>query len=116
MRLTLEEVTLNNSNRKEFSHFSDLLNQEQKELIEYKTLEQELGIDLITLFKALKNNKVWVRTLKNNFHKSIECREGVRIESFFWLNVKTSDGPWVDYRIKDYGKTWALTKEELEQC
>ena len=102
MRLTIKDKIIRDTFNAEYAKLADL-----------EDIEEELGIDLITLFKALKNNKVWVRTLKNNFHKSIECREGVRIESFFWLNVKNSDGHWVDYRIKDYGKTWALTKEEL---
>ncbi len=115
MRLTLEEVTLNHSDRKEFSHLSDLLCQEQKELIEYKTLEDELGIDLITLFKT---KTVWCETLlediktKERSYQIIERKLwGVNLE--YKEIMVGSQYSFGSYKINDYGKTWALTKEEL---
>ena len=73
-------------------------------------IEEELGIDLITLFKALKQMFV--------FHK-----ENVKIELIgihfksneLYLFGFVEDTVHAVYlSLKDYGKTWALTKEELE--
>ena len=75
-------------------------------------IEEEIGIDLITLFKALKNGIYW----KDDNGK------------FYYFNLKDSvldfnekmivDNPIDDvygetFLLKEYGKTWALTKEEL---
>ena len=81
------------------------------ELLE--NLEEELGIDLITLFKALKQKFV--------FHK-----ENVKIEliGIHFQSIKSNELYLFGFikdtvhavylSLKDYGKTWALTKEELE--
>jgi len=74
------------------------------ELIQYKKIEEELGIDLITLFKALKNG-FYTKTARYTGYGM-----GVSIEKkCLWREE------WQDdiYYFKDYGKTWALTKEEL---
>lgn len=66
-------------------------------------IEEELGIYLITLFKALKNG--------------IYCKIENKIEHI--------SAPYLTWHCKkiyicdicnlnDYGKTWALTKEDLE--
>ena len=80
------------------------------QLEEYKKIGEELGIDLITLFKALKQMFV--------FHK-----ENVKIE-LLGLHIKSNELYLFGFvkdtvhavylSLKDYGKTWALTKEELE--
>ena len=86
-------------------------------------LESKLGIDLITLFKALKNGfytksnngiKFWkeddkhfvyVRDLKYDIEICCEeCENAIGAVPTMFLERST----------KDYGKTWALTKEELE--
>ena len=76
-------------------------------------IEEELGIDLITLFKALKQMFV--------FHK-----ENVKIEliGIHFKSIKSNELYLFGFvedtvhavylSLKDYGKTWALTKEELE--
>ena len=64
------------------------------ELIEYKSLEEELGIDLITLFKAFKNGIYYKG--KDNTINFCKIKESIYV------------------KLKDYGKTWALTKGELE--
>ena len=75
-------------------------------------IEEELGIDLITLFKALE--KGIVVCCNNTF--------GGERNVFILL---TPDRLSIEYKwkclrkgtqkfyFKDYGKTWALTKEEL---
>ena len=69
-------------------------------------IEDELGIDLITLFKALKNG-IWVKDKKDQW-LPYHCL--LRDDFIF---VLYEDIYKKEYLLKDYGKTWALTKEEL---
>lgn len=84
------------------------IEKELKEHEQYKTIEQELGIDLITLFKALKC--FYAKDM------DIYCSH----PNPFYLTCG-KQGEWYiswiahDYKISDYGKTWALTREELEK-
>ena len=72
-------------------------------------LEEEIGIDLITLFKALKQKYVYHQD-KNK----IELL-GVHIKSDkLYLYGFVEDSTIAVYLdCKDYGKTWTLTKEEV---
>ena len=66
-------------------------------------IEEELGIDLITLFTALKYGIY--KKGRNNF-KGLILYSKMPMFSFYH---KTIDNEL----IEDYGKTWALTEEEL---
>ena len=70
-------------------------------------IEEELGIDLLTLFKVLKNG-CYVKPWKE-IKYSYEIRTGSDNIHLFLLDENDND-----YSFKDYGKTWALTREELE--
>ena len=72
-------------------------------------IEDELGIDLVILFKALKNGGVYV---KNSFTEDT----AIKMHSFQVCGDDSGITIWSQVRLnaKDYGKTWALTKEELE--
>lgn len=90
-------------------------------------IEDELGIDLITLFKALKDGFY----IKYN-GEIIHIFPDKHITINFWykiINVFIPPKFFIDckkgannlsetideeYWFKDYGKTWALTKEALE--
>lgn len=70
-------------------------------------IEEEIGIDLIVLFEALKNG-IYIKELKNDCpYWDFELRNvsGLGLV-IFW-------GFCGNLFLKDYGKTWALTKEEL---
>ena len=77
-------------------------------------IEEELGIDLITLFKAITEGFY----IKSNDSMKAHYRfagwlfktnsDYVRANEYF-IEVYRKDYIFV----KDYGKTWALTKEEL---
>lgn len=98
----------------------------QEKLCQLEDVEDELEIDLITLFKALNkgfyikyNNKiVHIPPDKNitvNFWYNII---NVSIPPKFFIDCKKgtdylSEEIDEEYWFKDYGKTWALTKEEL---
>ena len=82
------------------------------ELLEQlEDIEEELGIDLVTLFKALQNG-VWYKDYKDNdkikFTDDIEehmnCKELIVPAKYTIIGLN----------FRDYGKTFALTREELE--
>ena len=83
-------------------------------LCRLEDIEEELGIDLITLFKALKNGVCY-------YSNSQLTKDAVYPISNFLTdyNDKLSYSFMTRFEkqllhFKDYGKTWALTKEELE--
>lgn len=78
----------------------------QRKLCEYHILEQELGIDLVTLFKAMKNG-IYTKENLDNYPYACLLRDDMVLVLF-------DDIYKHEYLLKDYGKTWALTKEELE--
>ena len=77
-------------------------------LVKHEDIEEELGIEFVTLFKALKNG-IYVNEdycdygTTDNFltPDNLDCD----------LNLKAFN---THLFFKDYGKTWALTKEELQ--
>ena len=86
-------------------------------------IEQELGIPLEVLFKALKEG-FYVRNEEDkqirfftcsleynhwdcNWYLDCDCQED--IDGDFLKSVEYED-------LKDYGKTWSLTREELENA
>ncbi len=91
--------------------------QELREVVdEYKSVEEELGIDLITLFEALKNGVYW----KGSGIFSPK-KIGIYFEEKPELDIENKMLRHILYqcnfdnvKLKDYGKSWALTKEELE--
>lgn len=87
-------------------------------LKKYANTEEELGIDLVTLFKALTegayfeewNNPMYPEASVISFSKNVKFNlddNGKR----FWL-----DTPFTLKRhyLNEYGVTWALTKGELK--
>lgn len=83
----------------------------------HEDIEEEFGIDLITLFKALKNGIYTV----NHSHGGYEpIRVSLKIGGYgdlvtaYLIHPYDYDDGEYTYRLNDYGKTWALTKEELE--
>lgn len=89
-----------------------------KKLCELENIEQELGIDLITLFKALKYG-VYYYTSQNqlthdyvwlfNNHISV-CGHDKLSYSFLTCFQKQI------LSFEDYMTMWAINREELEQC
>lgn len=85
-------------------------NQENKgeivdKLGQLEDIEEELGIDLIILLKALRNGVYSLTSLK----RVVYCR----IIRFNYATLTLDVGYHTYKYLKDYGKTWALTKEEL---
>lgn len=121
MRLTLKELELlNTASAYNGEQHKAICGKATLELIEYKQIEEELGIDLITLFKALREG-YWYRKGKkilfvgeNTFVPY--CHELIVNKKVKLLKdscLKPCNYTFV--YLRDYGITWALTKEELEK-
>lgn len=92
-----------------FDNVDDLIDVSNK-LGELEDIEAELGVDLITLFKVLKNGFYTKLYTKHNYSSS--CYYTIDLEfKCIWVNDYDAHFS-LDFR--DYGKTWALTREELE--
>lgn len=79
----------------------------KEKLSMYEDIEEELGIDLITLFKA-SESKVFVK-FTGAFHDLRDFNLDVKNRRFIQKYINWD----FELKFKDYGKTWALTKEEL---
>ena len=112
MRLTLEELELlNTATAYNGERHKEICGRATLELIEYKKIEQELGIDLITLFAILRTGgHIWVKNRKgiNKWH--VESLKQRGLDKQWYLTYSNN----VRVKLKDYGKTWSLVKEELE--
>lgn len=75
-------------------------------LHDLEDIEDELGTDLITLYKAFKNG-IW----RKMFGGGIIHYESNQI-SVYIDHIDTDSGK--ELYLFDYGKEWALTKEELK--
>lgn len=96
----------------------------ENELKQYKDIEDELGIDLVTLFKALKNGIYYTNYGHGTINycdkpKLIPCyvytyfsNGQVKREIYGYDFVVSKKGLTIS--VKTYKKYWALTKEELE--
>ena len=118
--------------------YEDTIETIADKLGQLEDIEEELGIDLITLFKALKNG-VWTKRLFydsewRRYHTFEEAnvieKKSIAINTIccsdwtvenqhkeFIFEVQGSI--FYELRLRDYGKTWSLdkndlTKEELE--
>ena len=94
-----------------FSVTNDIIDK----LGQLEDIEEELGIDLITLFKALKNGA--------NFSGKNEKAMGIPFEhiehspqlvyGFFKQEWRLLASGY-ERKVADYGKTWSLNKEDLQ--
>lgn len=90
--------------------------QDLNELQQYKQLERELGIDLITLFKALKNG-VYVKNEYAYDYYEIEYKKVRGIEKTGLSAISNiCEFPECDEILcySNYDKFWALTEEILK--
>ena len=89
-----------------------LFKEEITKLGQHEDIEEELGIDLVTFFKIRKHcndrKPIFIKD-KDGITKS-SCRVELCYKS---VAVYTGDYGADLYPLKDYGKTWALTREEL---
>lgn len=103
----------------------DTIEKALKEHEQYKAIEEELGIDLTLLGKALKAIK-YIDHYKEKFFYvkgssgtiyPVQGAELCYCPTKFFISIisRNEDMRFMTYWLDDYGKTWALTREELEK-
>ena len=97
----------------------DTIEKELKEHEQHKAIEKEFSINLNTVFAALRNDRIYARNPYGfDTDTKIVKVHGVSIEkdricgSFSLPSELFNHAGW---KLADYGKTWALTKEEVEK-
>lgn len=88
-------------------------------LFQLENLEEELDIDLITLFMVLKQDYIYFKTYygwNNKFKIEKERITGLKYIDDNTLALFTDDYYGKEHIIylKDYGTKWSLRKEDLE--
>lgn len=100
----------------------ELIEEAIDKLGELEDIEEKHGVELVALFKALEQGAWFVDkrnkniffakcTLCSKLDGKFECtQEEMKFNGFIILEQLFGLG----YELKDYGVTWALTREELE--
>ena len=89
----------------------EIIKKDLDQLEEYRKIEEEIGVDFITLVKMLKddvyiNDGGIVDEIGNIYKDQVKSIEHWPVWGF-------TAGDDVEYAFKDRGKTWALSKEEF---
>lgn len=116
LRREMKRTDISASMNEAFEEYSLLKEKEPwmfiyEKLHDIEDIEEELGVDLATLFKALKQQNVWTK-YENEIDLCDTC-EYMLLDDFIYFYWNS--GKHLVFELKDYGKTWALTKEELEK-
>ena len=87
-----------------------------KKLHQIEDIEKELGIDLIKVIELCKqvNSKKVVYTKENWGIDTLKILDELDIELFSHRLYKNANGIYISLDLYEYGKTWALTREEIE--
>ena len=95
----------------EWSKKDDMLYNAIQKLGQLEDIEEELGIDLILFFKVLKSENLYWKWEDGKIREA----DGKSF-NFEKKTIDLYNDSWERFigYIADYGKTWALTKEELE--
>ena len=79
-------------------------------LFDLENLEEELGIDLLTLFNAINSKSIWVKSYKIIEHIEDVYNERVWRLQAGHLYLYWENGSHCCLEISDYGKSWWLEK------
>lgn len=96
----------------------EVIKQDLDKLEQYKQLEEKIGCSLIKIFEALENgayvkSKEWglCHWRMPNIWNEYDSRNTPKSQPELQF---TKSGKYEYFKIKDYGKTWSLRKEDLE--
>ena len=106
--------------------YAEVIARDLNKLSQLEDIEKELGIDLITLFKGLRETGIWVKRDNEIIHieplyikVEMDCVRpligSITLKELYFEDLDyIMDTTGYEWYVEDYGKTWALTKEELE--
>ena len=87
----------------------DTIEKDLEILEEYRKIEEEIGIDFITLSKILKQRFVY----DNDLVKIELLGLHIKSDELYLYGFVEDTTHAVYLSLKEYGKTWVLTKEKL---
>lgn len=115
MRITEKETTEMFDNLIKYYSTENYLEAIEK-LGQLEDIEEELGIDLITLIKVLnavlQKEHFWTK-YDNELDETDDVKIGDEMNGLLYIYFYWDNGKHLVFLLSDYGKTWALTKEEL---
>lgn len=87
-----------------------------KDSIKYTDIEEQLGIELKIILKVIMTMKVWA--IKNGRIRRFYVTDIVSYKKILkgYITFGDTHNGWSteeEIKFENYGKTWALTKEEL---
>ena len=99
-----------------YQEFLKPIEKDLDKLEEHRKIEKEIGMDLINAIELCKqvNSKKVVYTKERWGIDTIKILDELDVELFSHRLYKSARGMYVSLDLYEYGKTWALTKEELE--
>ena len=100
------------TNIEEFANNKELRIAVMNKLGQLEDIEEELSISLVVLFKALNQEEVYVKLSNGKIDKCAFIVE--KITDNVWGFTYPIHEDFISYFLKDYGVTWSLTGEELE--
>ena len=88
-----------------------------KKLYELENIEEEFGIDIVKAVKLCKqvNSKKIVYTKQRWGIEALKILDELDVELFNNRLYVSARGMYVSLDLHEYGKDWALTREELEK-
>lgn len=88
-----------------------------KKLYELENIEEEFGIDIVKAVKLCKqvNSKKIVYTKQRWGIEALKILDELDVELFNHRLYVSARGMYVSLDLHEYGKDWALTREELEK-
>ena len=82
----------------------------ENKLGQLEDIEDDIGIDLITFLKMFTQENIYIKCNGEIFENDVEFAINCDKKGYF-INLEICQ--FDRLYLKDYGKTWALTKEEL---
>lgn len=107
--LTIKYGSMTQAEINSYLEYKNIIEKDSDMLEQYKNIEKELGIDLITLCKTFEED-IYIKPNNKIIFVMYDKKEFRFYEGN--INCNTDDGNFT-VSIDDYGKTWALTREEL---
>ena len=104
-----------NTTKVEFIAFKDI-DEAYKKLYKLENLEEELGIELITLFKALKYGVCYISNQNQLTHDYVwlfNNHISAEVHDKLSYSLMTCNERRI-LSFEDYGVTWAIYRQELE--
>ena len=90
----------------------DIIAKGLDKLSQLEDIEKELGVDLITLNKLRKTNKIYVK-----FYDEIQEWNKIKVDLRYckiWYGYNAGKGYGLSQPLSNYGRGFALTRKELE--